>query len=136
MDLAKGTRLIAVSDLHGHVSLLRRMLEKLAFSKEDVLVVVGDILERGPNGLETLREIMALCETHRVYPLMGNVDLWVLEHCFAAPEKREGGPSIWRRCRFFAELCAEQCLRPQTEEEYEAARQALCRAYAKELDWL
>ncbi len=71
-------RVLILSDIHGHGHLMKRLLEKAAFSKEDALVIVGDIIEKGPDSLGTLRYVMELAGQENVFPLMGNVDLWRL----------------------------------------------------------
>ena len=75
-SVPKGRRLIAISDIHGNLPYLRGLLEKLSFSRDDTLVIVGDILEKGPYSLETLQYVMALCREYDVHPLCGNCDFW------------------------------------------------------------
>ena len=71
-------RILIVSDLHAHKEGFVRLLENARFSKDDILVIVGDILEKGTESLSLLRHIMRLSKTHTVYTLMGNVDYWRL----------------------------------------------------------
>ncbi|MCI8422039.1 MAG: serine/threonine protein phosphatase [Lawsonibacter sp.] len=73
-----GRRIIAVSDIHGHLDFFRRLMVGLSLVPEDILVLAGDILEKGPDSLALLRHIMALSRTHTVYPLCGNCDGLVL----------------------------------------------------------
>lgn len=74
LELPPHRRILAVSDIHGNVEFLDRLLEKAAFSTDDILFVVGDILEKGPNSLGTLRRLMELSKTHTVHTLRGNCD--------------------------------------------------------------
>ena len=69
-----GRRIIAVSDIHGNLPFFRALMDKIALTPEDILVLVGDILEKGQESLALLRHVMALCRTHTVYPLCGNCD--------------------------------------------------------------
>mgnify|MGYP002519371711 FL=1 len=69
-----GRRIIAVSDIHGNLPFFRALMEKIALTPEDILVLVGDILEKGQESLALLRYVMELCRTHTVYPLCGNCD--------------------------------------------------------------
>ncbi|MBR5546024.1 MAG: metallophosphoesterase [Clostridia bacterium] len=71
-------RILMVSDLHGHASGLQELLEKAKYTQDDILVIVGDYIEKGPQNLQTIRYVMELCEAGTVYPLMGNVDIWRL----------------------------------------------------------
>ena len=69
-----GQRIIAVSDIHGNLPFFRALMDKISLTPQDILVLVGDILEKGQESLALLRHVMALCRTHTVYPLCGNCD--------------------------------------------------------------
>ena len=43
--ISPGRRIIAVSDIHGNLPFFRRLMEKVCLPPEDVLVLVGDLLE-------------------------------------------------------------------------------------------
>ena len=73
-------RILMTSDLHGHADDFRALLKKAGFSRDDILIIVGDLVEKGPQSLETLRMVMDLEKRYTVYTLMGNVDLWRLEY--------------------------------------------------------
>ena len=73
-----GRRILAVSDIHGNLPFLQGLLKKAQFSPDDILVLVGDMLEKGQRSLELLRFIMQLQNTHTVYPICGNCDGLVL----------------------------------------------------------
>ena len=71
-------RAILFSDVHGNVEALREVIRIVEPREGDVLFPVGDYLERGKDGLGTLREMMKICREYEVYPVMGNVDAYVL----------------------------------------------------------
>lgn len=73
-DIAPGRRVIAISDIHGNLSCLQELLKKVRFSRDDVLILVGDLLEKGRDSLAVLRFVLDLQKTHTVYPLCGNCD--------------------------------------------------------------
>lgn len=52
----------AIGDIHGEVTLLRRLLALLPFREEDTLVFLGDYLDRGEDSVAT---ILALRELKR-----------------------------------------------------------------------
>ena len=58
-----------ISDIHGKYNLFLRMLEKIHFSNSDTLWLLGDMIDRGPDGILLLQDIM-----HRknVNPFLGN----------------------------------------------------------------
>lgn len=65
-------RHIIVGDIHGCLDELKQMLDELAFNKdEDVLICVGDLVDRGPKVKETLEFVMSL---PRFYSVKGNHD--------------------------------------------------------------
>lgn len=73
-----GRRIIAVSDIHGDLTFFKGLMDKIAFTPRDILVLVGDLLEKGPDSLALLRHIMTLEDTHTIYALCGNLDGLVL----------------------------------------------------------
>ena len=86
--ISPGRRIIAVSDIHGNLPFFRRLMEKVCLTPEDVLVLVGDMLEKGEHSLPLLRHLMALSRTHTLYPLSGNCDSLVLR--FFQSEELDG----------------------------------------------
>lgn len=73
-DIAPGRRVIAISDIHGNLPCFQGLLKKVRFSRDDVLILVGDLLEKGRDSLAVLRFILELQKEHTVYPLCGNCD--------------------------------------------------------------
>ena len=70
-------RIVVISDIHANLPYFKALLEKVALTPEDVLILDGDFLEKGGHSLETLRYIMELSKTHDVHPVCGNCDTWV-----------------------------------------------------------
>ena len=58
-----------MSDLHGLYKEYLQMLEQIRFSPEDRLYVLGDVIDRGPDGIRLLQDIM---ERENVTMLLGN----------------------------------------------------------------
>ena len=73
-EFAAGRRILAVSDIHGNLPFFRGLLQKVRFTPEDILVLDGDMLEKGRDSLALLRYMMELSRTHTVYPICGNCD--------------------------------------------------------------
>ncbi len=74
IELPAHRRAFAVSDVHGNLDYLKGLLDQISFSKDDILILLGDFLEKGPESLKTLRYLMDLCQTHTVHVLRGNCD--------------------------------------------------------------
>ena len=58
-----------MSDLHGDYEGYMDILHKIKFSGQDVLYVVGDVLDRGKGGIKSLQHMML--QTN-IYPILGN----------------------------------------------------------------
>lgn len=48
-----------ISDLHGDYFKYRALLENLSFQSRDTLYVLGDVIDRGPDGVRLLQDMMA-----------------------------------------------------------------------------
>jgi len=136
-------RILMISDIHGHAEGLRQILAQARFSKDDILVIVGDLVEKGPESLKTIRMVMELCRTHTVYPLMGNVDLWRMEHLISddpAVHQAMISYSInarkWWKNSFLHELCEELHVIPEEVTDTRALFSRLREHFAAEFDFL
>lgn len=58
-----------MSDLHGCYQSYLAMLEKINFNDDDTLYILGDVLDRGPNPIKIILDLM---ERHNVVVLAGN----------------------------------------------------------------
>lgn len=65
-----------VSDLHGHYKILLKMLEKIHFSDEDELYILGDCCDRGPKSLDIYYFINAHDNIHLI---KGNHEIMMRE---------------------------------------------------------
>ena len=47
-----------VADIHGEADRFYAMLEKIRFSDEDTMYILGDVVDRGLDGIKLLQDIM------------------------------------------------------------------------------
>ena len=64
-----------ISDIHGHYDKYLQMLGKINFQDEDNLYVLGDVLDRGPDGIKILQDMMM---RPNVIPILGNHEYMAL----------------------------------------------------------
>lgn len=64
-----------ISDIHGCYDKYIQLLEKIQFSEEDELYVLGDVVDRGPEPVKVLQDMM--CRAN-VYPILGNHEYMAL----------------------------------------------------------
>jgi len=66
-------RIIVVGDLHGYVSPLEELLEKISIQKEDLVLFMGDYIDRGPHSKQVVQKMVELKNIHKnVLFLKGN----------------------------------------------------------------
>ena len=158
--IAPGRRVIAVSDIHGNLPFLKGILEKVRFTPEDVLVIVGDLLEKGRDSLATLRYVLELRKTHTVYTLCGNcdyIDRMFLEggkpdDAFSIQmNRRNGAPAdyasvdeelwpilseFWQERSVLMQMAAEVGVVPRHMDDLPALRAALLEHFPEETGFL
>lgn len=76
-------RVIAIGDVHGCARELEALLEKLAPTRDDRIILLGDLINRGP---ESAR-VIALARAHAHRALLGNHELRLLNY------RRTGDPT-------------------------------------------
>ena len=67
-------RTVVIGDIHGCCKALDALLEKCKVGKEDQLVFLGDLMDRGPDSYEVFAKARELKESmrERFVPVMGN----------------------------------------------------------------
>lgn len=72
-------RTLAVGDIHGCSAALDALLAGVQPTPDDLLVFLGDYVDRGPDSKGVIDRLLALHQTHRVVCLRGNHELMMLE---------------------------------------------------------
>lgn len=71
-------RIVAISDVHGHKGHLEKLIERLSLAHDDVLIILGDFLNRGIDSFEMYTYIRQLEMRENTYILKGNHE-WFME---------------------------------------------------------
>ncbi len=132
-------RVIAVSDIHGNLPFLKGVLEKAEFTPDDVLVLVGDLFEKGQESLAVLRWLLELMDTHTVYPLCGNcdyIDRMFLEGETGLDEELWPVFRFWGNRSLMLQMGAELGIVPQCAADLPALRQAILERLPREAHFL
>jgi serine/threonine protein phosphatase 1 len=86
-------RLIAIGDVHGCSRALEAVLEAVAPSADDLIVMLGDYIDRGPDSRGVLDRLVRLQEECTLRPLRGNHEL-----LFLAALKNQEEFHFWLAC--------------------------------------
>ena len=131
-----GRRIVAVSDIHGNLPFFLALMDKIRLTPDDILILLGDMLEKGRDSLPLLRRLMELSKTHTVYPICGNCDGLVLRF-FETDELDERFFSSYLPCHRASTLRQlareggfDQC------DDLPRLRADLRRAFPEEWAWL
>jgi len=69
-------RLIAIGDIHGCHQEFAELLERLSLTKDDRLILLGDLVNRGPDSCR----VIDLARQYRAISLLGNHELRLLNY--------------------------------------------------------
>lgn len=105
----------AIGDLQGCLSPLKKLLSHIAFNpNHDQLLFCGDLVNRGPESLETLRFIKSLVDKGVAGTVLGNHDIHLLAVAAgaSAPKRGDTLDAILnsRECRTLTDWLARQPL--------------------------
>ena len=87
------SRILAVGDVHGCAFALETLLRAARPARDELLVFLGDYVDRGPDSSGVLNRVVRLSETHRVVALRGNHEQMMMR-------ARDGGGelALWLSC--------------------------------------
>lgn len=141
LDIPPGRRIIAVSDIHGNLEYFKGLLNKLALRDDDILIIVGDFLEKGPQSLETLRFLMSLYDKYEVHTLCGNCDSWpsiLAEGVNPYVREYSEGYLKSRPQAVIRQMCREAGFEilPEKSIDFDALRKMLSANFSREFDFL
>lgn len=78
------------ADIHGDLTRFQTLLQHISFSPQDTLYILGDVIDRGKDGVALLRTVM---ETPNMVLLRGNHEQMCLDTL--GPNHRWGAKALW-----------------------------------------
>lgn len=84
MQFSNPKRLIAVGDIHGCLDLFDRLLAEINLQPDDLLVTLGDYVDRGPNSKGVLDRLIELHQKYQLICIRGNHD-WLMQYSRCDP---------------------------------------------------
>jgi serine/threonine protein phosphatase 1 len=72
-------RIFAIGDIHGHLTALEALVEGLPLEEGDLVVFLGDYVDKGPDVRGTIEYLLEFATTHRAVFLRGNHDQMMVD---------------------------------------------------------
>jgi serine/threonine protein phosphatase 1 len=76
--MANGMRILVIGDIHGCFRSLNTVIEAAGAGRDDVIITLGDYVDRGPNSAEVVDWVMRGALSGSVIPIRGNHELMML----------------------------------------------------------
>jgi len=83
------TRHLAIGDIHGCFTALQTLSDYVGFREDDVIITLGDVVDKGPNTAAVLDWLIYMAQQHTLIPIRGNHDIMMLG-VRERPESYEG----------------------------------------------
>ena len=85
-----------MSDIHGQKRRFDSVMKQINLQPEDTLYVLGDVIDRNPDGIKILRQIMAMSNAKM---LLGNHELMMMNALYYPPPEDEEWPEYYYECK-------------------------------------
>src|SRR4051812_19366946 len=86
-------RILAIGDVHGGAFALEALLQVVRPTRDELLVFLGDYVDRGLDSAGVLNRLVRLSETHRLVALRGNHEQLMLD-----ARDGDAGLAMWIAC--------------------------------------
>lgn len=73
------SRHLAIGDIHGCLKALLALVDRVGIDSDDVVVAMGDYVDRGPDSCAVLDWLLQFSESHELIPLKGNHEVMMLD---------------------------------------------------------
>ena len=91
--MASTARTLAIGDIHGCSRALDALLTAVGPNEEDVIITLGDYVDRGLDSLGVIDRLIKLSETHQLIALRGNHEEMMMD-----ARRGAGEFAFWQAC--------------------------------------
>lgn len=81
-----------MSDIHGQKRRFDSVMKQIKLQPDDTLYILGDVIDRNPDGIKILRQIMAMPNAKM---LLGNHELMMMNALYYPPPEDEEWPEYY-----------------------------------------
>ena len=81
-----------MSDIHGQKRRFDSVMKQINLQPDDTLYILGDVIDRNPDGIKILRQIMAMPNAKM---LLGNHELMMMNALYYPPPEDEECPDLY-----------------------------------------
>ncbi|MBQ4090671.1 MAG: metallophosphoesterase [Clostridia bacterium] len=143
IHITDNRRIICISDIHGHLKYLDELLKKVHFADDDLLIIIGDVIESGEASLGALRRVMELTEAGNCIALCGNWEHFM--HILFMSDSPEDMKGLLTRAlelddyygsSLLADMCRELGIEFSAGLDMAAIMPKIRTYFAKELDFM
>ena len=75
--LDDGNKVWVIGDVHGHHEALEDLIQIIEPSESDHIVILGDLIDRGPDSFQVIRMVRT---NNNIHSIKGNHEAMMLEH--------------------------------------------------------
>ena len=128
-------RVIVIADIHGELGLLKELVQKAKVHRDDLLLFIGDLCEKGPDSSGVVDYIMELSvKSPNVHALEGNCDTLVEDLMDLNPDLK--GYLNRREKSLLHEWMIKKGMRFSGDTEIEEMKNVLVNRFSKQIEWL
>lgn len=136
ITIDKLKRIIIISDIHGNLNLFKRLLSEVAYSENDILILLGDLIEKGTKNIETLQYIMQLSQEREVYVVKGNCDVRWQGIETEGTYKNQLRQNLFRKNSLLREMCEALQIDIDKTFDIDFIKRQLSAHFSSILNWL
>lgn len=136
ISIPKNKRIIAISDIHGNLNLFQKLLEKVSYTKNDILILVGDLIEKGDMSLKTLRYLMELSSNNGIYIVSGNCDTIWEDVKYEIDDEELLKYMIFRKKSILNEMCKELNIEVNEKSDIKYIKKQIKENFSDVINWL